>query len=173
MNKLVIYYLFLIFLGFYDNAYGQQGRTWNALLNVSGSNVPIYKDESGKKIAYTIKNDTIKEIYFQLKIVDKKNNFFKVETVSTALDAKIRVGWIRVKYVGTYFSNGVYRKYQMYNEPNRKSISRIISYQGSGMVSVLGISGTWVKVSFLVKGIIFSGWIPSKMLCPDPFGSCT
>lgn len=147
---------------------------WNALIKINQKKIPIYSNFDKTKVLCYIMNDTVKEDYLELRIIEKRKDMFKVKFASVRTEKKVRGGWIDLKYVGTYLRSRLPRdEYPIYDVPDKNTAYIKVINKSNEMVNVIDISGTWVRVKMTIKGKVIIGWVPKEYLCPDPYASCT
>jgi hypothetical protein len=129
--------------------------------------INVYSSYKGHDIIYSIMNDTIKQDYFVLEILDTREGRYKVE--ATSILYKGLVGWIDLNNVGinTRSREG---KLHLYSQPSYKntyiSVDEPISNR---IVRVTAISQDWLKIIWIDNK---DYWLPPEYQCPLPYTTC-
>lgn len=146
---------------------------WNALIKINQKQLPIYSNYDKTKVSYYIKNDTLKEDYFELKVVKRHGDMFKIKFASARNENYIREGWIELKYVGVYLRpHGSSIIYPVYQQPTEKSKHHTVVNTSSELIDVTDVCGDWLKIRMKIKSRYEIGWMHRKYLCANPYSTC-
>lgn len=171
MNKsLLIIILALCFTRVYA-----QNNNWCFVYDMNQP-IPLYKSLEDTTILSYLYQDTIKENYYSLQILDEKNDRFLV----SIFDQNILKGtnWIEKKYCNVWCwmmsSSSIY----LFSAPDASSqCIEIFEYdmirnQEGFVANIIGLDkGTdWIKILIITKTSEYAGW--TLNYCNNIYGSC-
>lgn len=145
----------------------------NALLNPDYYGELLLYEYPGGKVTGTIKNDSVREDYILLGLIEKNDSMFYVEAYSSLSDEVTRRGWLKKSpHLGIFSS-----KYQgdlvLYELADNKSKVVVVEREyNSGVYEVVDFCDGWLKIKAEVDGAFFEGWIPPEEQCCNPYTTC-
>jgi hypothetical protein len=165
----ILYTLSVLFLSSIGFA---QHCNCDAFLLPNNRKVFIYSDSSkSSEVLFSIKNDSIKENYFNLFIHQFKDNMFLV-TPSDMTNKKYKKGWISIGNVGIY-SNNYSKKLKLYSKPDKnKGVENVFDDYINIPLNVLKCKDKWLFVSFVLNKKKYEGWLSPDSQCANVFTTC-
>jgi len=149
---------------------------WNALLIPNQKEIPIYTSYKDSVIKYYIKNDTLKEEFILIKILEKKKDFFKVKTASAFNEEKTSEGWIAIKNVGVYLRpRNEEEIIPIYDNPIKTSAYKNINGRKPeffNLINIIDIKERWFKIKYIENKNIKEGWLNYENQCSNPYSTC-
>lgn len=151
----------------------KQQCSCGSILHDRQVDIPIYQ-KNGSCII--ILDDTIKENYYNVYIMNIKNKRAYVNVSATLYDTIPKTGWVETKYLGirgaNWNENG---SLYLYKKPSKlsKIKSTIIEPPYFYSMNVLKCYKNWLYVSFLdVDNIMKEGWLSPNNQCSNPYSTC-
>lgn len=134
-------------------------------------NYNIYSDCTKNKIVDIISNDSIKENYCHITLIEKCNKLFHINYLFPQYDSVIKTGWIDSNSLGTFLKPKS-KKLIFYQLPdtNSKQTKLNINYDIEGVI--IDVKDDWLKVLFKYKKRFFIGWFSRKYTDGNVYGSC-
>lgn len=134
--------------------------------------IQVYDSPDGNSI-YSIQNDSAKEDYVHVRILDQTENWFYISNTNRAKEEK--TGWIKKEsYIGTY------KRHErspmtlvMYKERNVAEKNKIVIEDWYPvLLTIVSCENSWVYVSFYHKESVYTGWFPANELCSNYYTYC-
>lgn len=140
----------------------------------TGEPTNIRATPGGEIITQLIEGD------YLLKIVDKKDRWFKIEYIDTPENSIVFGGkdaWIHGSVVAFGTRNYGGQSIDIYSKASDKS-NKIDSFNDEKEVKLLDYidnEGTvdWIKVTYQSNGKTIKGWVKYEMLCGNPLTTCS
>ena len=132
-----------------------------ALDDSSGSNTNVRDEPNGAIVLQLNKEDL-----FVLRVVDYKNDWLKIDAVSSiynGYDISNIEAWINKSLVSMWTR----KKITLLDKPKIGTILGFIEGE-NGPVNLTDICGKWAKITF--KNL--SGWVELELLCGNPVTTC-
>ena len=138
--------------------------------------IPLYQNSDDSIASSSLYQDTLKENYYSLQIIDNENNRFQVNVIGE--NNANTIGWIDKEYcyVWCWFmsSNSIY----LFPEPNMVnsyteiSEDDMSSNRGGYVANIIEFDNksNWIKISLTTKTSVYTGW--TLNYCNNIYGSC-
>ena len=143
--------------------------------------IPVYNNAERDSVIAYVKNNCKQEIVMQFKVMHKKGDMLHVVAYNFVPPESSVEGWVNIKsplciFTRDIYSEGYYAKpLILYSRPSETSpVLHTLDYylDGNGMCPVLDYHGEWLKVRCVLRGKVYTGWIPPEMQCSSPYTTC-
>lgn len=172
MKNIII--ISLLFISCLCVSYAQNSNC--CFLYNMNEHIPLYQTSEDSTTFLFLYQDTLRENYYTLQIIDYKNNRFQVRIID---ENNINTtGWINKEhcYVWCWLmsSNSIY----LFSEPNKVD-SRIEIFEddmlynhGGYIANIIDFDNksNWIKISLTTKNSEYTGW--TLNYCNNIYGSC-
>lgn len=120
-----------------------------------------------------IKNDNDKCLFYNVFLLKRINNWFKVAVFSYNSDNIVAMGWINKRAIGIYLKNYT-RNLCLFKEPSFDS-EKIVSIPEyiPDLVYIEDYEELWLKIRIEDSNNVLTGWIPYEMQCANALSTCS
>lgn len=158
-------------LGKYDYYNGKYPQVF---INIDyKGTVPVFSKPDGGVLIANLRNNQKEGIYYNLFLLRKRQDKFLAAIFDASEeDLFIAYGWVDKKYLGIYLKKD-YSPLLLYDEPDINSkISELYNCNSNQLLGISDYSKKWLKVTIMIGGVLYSGWIPEDFQWPNVWTTC-
>jgi len=153
----------------------EQSWPWNALLLENDKSINVYESSILKSVKYQLKNDTEKEEFYLIEILQKKDSAFEIKSASAFHENEISTGWVNFNELGIYLRpTNVEGSILLYTAPDIDSQTIPINGNRTELVKIIDLDDSWLKVELRnnTNQEMVIGWLNKKNQCSNPYSTC-